>query len=317
MGLEIPKQRYSGKVVQTMFGADREHGGTRGKTYVIGGSDSLPFHAFESERIVTPLIGMEVVDTLRGIDDVSKASMGDIIEDPVRWARTCENEWNADFINVKLKSANPEEENRSPEECASLVSEILKATTLPLVIYGCGSAEKDAKVIDAVSQAAAKERVFLGPADQDNYKTIAAAALSNGHGVIGFANLDINIAKQIVILLMDFGVRREDIMVDPLQAALGMGIEYTYSTLERLRNGALMGDQSLQVPMICDCSVAFTAREAIEMNPDMGDTLERAINWETITAHTSLLAGVDLIVVRHPESLKRVKKILSSLTGGA
>ena len=317
MGLEIPKQRYSGKVVQTRFGATPEHGGTRGKSYMIGGSDSLPFHAFESEKIVAPLIGMEVVDTLRGMDDVSLGSMGDIIGDPVKWARTCENEWNADFINIKLKSANPEEENRSPEECASLVSEILRATKLPLVIYGCGSAEKDAKVIDAVSQAAAKERVFLGPADQDNYKTLAAAALSNGHGVIGFANLDINIAKQIVILLMDFGVKREDIMVDPLQAALGMGIEYTYSTLERLRNGALMGDSSLQVPMICDCSVALGAREAVEVNPNTGDTLQRAINWETITAQTSVLAGVDLIVVRHQESLRRVRKIVSSLMGGA
>lgn len=317
MVLEIPKQKFSGKIVQTRFGATTEHGGTRGRAYTIGGADSLPFHGFESDNVTAPLIGMEVVDTLRGIDDISRRALGDVIEDPLRWARACENDWKADFINLKLKSANPEEENRSPEECASLVSEILKATKLPLVIYGCGSAEKDAKVIEAVSHAAAKERVFLGPADQDNYKSLAAAALSNGHGVIGFANLDINIAKQIVILLMDFGVKREDIMVDPLQAALGMGIEYTYSTLERLRNGALMGDASLQVPMICDCSVAWGAREAVEDNPKTGATLDRALNWEMITAEASILAGVDLIVARHPKSVESIRRIVASLKGGA
>lgn len=317
MVLEIPKQKFSGKIVQTRFGATAEHGGTRGRAYTIGGADSLPFHSFESENVVAPLIGIEVIDTTRGIDEFSRGAIGSVIEDPLQWAKACENEWKADFINLKLKGANPEEENRSPEDCASLVSEILKSTTLPLVIYGCGSAEKDAKVIEAVSQAAAKERVFLGPADEDNYKSLAAAALSNGHGVIGFANLDINIAKQIVILLMDFGVKKEDIMVDPLQAALGMGIEYTYSTLERLRNGALMGDASLQVPMICDCSVAWSAREAVEENPKTGTTLERALNWEVVTAEASLLAGVDLVVLRHPKSVERIRRIVASLRGDA
>jgi len=317
MGLDIPKQKYSGKIVQTTLGATSEQGGTRGVSYTIGGSDSLPFHGFETSNVITPLIGMEVIDTLRGVDGLIKETMGEVIDDPVTWAKACENDWKADFINLKLKSANPEEENRSPEECATLVGEILKATKLPLVICGCGSTEKDAKVIEAVSQAAAKERVFLGPADQDNYKSLAAAALSNGHGVIGFANLDINIAKQIVILLMDFGVKREDIMVDPLQAALGMGIEYTYSTLERLRLGALMGDASLQVPLICDCSVAWTAREAVDDNPKIGATIPRALNWESITAEASVLSGVDLLIVRHPKSMERIRKNISSLKGGA
>jgi len=316
MSLEIPKEKFSGKTVQTRLGATSEQGGTRGKSLSIGGVEGLPFHAFETTAPNPPYIGMNVLDTLRGIDDQLKSMLGDVINDPVNWAKKCEQDWNADFIVLKMLSANPEEENRSPPECASLVKEVLKAVKLPLVVYGSGNYETDAKLMEEVSIAAGGERIFIGLADEDNYKSLAAAAMSNGHGVVGFSNLDINLAKQIAILLMDYGVNREDILIDPLQAALGVGLEYTYSVIERLKQGALMGDSSLQTSIICDCSPAVNTREALDSNSSLGKVESRAVNWEVITAETSLLAGADLIILMHPESVRLVKKTTDSLRGG-
>jgi len=316
MALEIPKEKFVGKTVQTRLGATAEQGGTRGKSLLIGAAEGLPFHSFEASNPNPPLIGMDVVDTLRGIDDQLKNMMGDVIADPVSWAKSCESEWHADFVVLKLMSANPEEENRSTEECASTVREVLKAIKLPLIVYGSGSYEKDSKLMEDVSGAAAGERIFIGLAEEDNYKSFAAAAMSNGHGIVGFSNLDINLAKQIAILLMDYGVNREDILIDPLQAALGVGLEYSYSVIERLRQGALMGDASLQTSIICDCSVAWNAREALDANGKLGKVTSRAINWEVITAETSLIAGADLLIMRHPESVKMIREVSGSLLGG-
>lgn len=315
--MDIPKENFIGKTVSTRIGATPEQGGTRGYSLEVGGAEGLPFHSFESQVRNVPKIGMDVVDTTRVIDDKLKEMMGEIISDPVNWAKICESEWGADFVVMKLLSANPEEENRSPEECASLVKEVLKAVKLPIMVYGSGNYEADAKLMEEVSMAAAGERIFIGLAEEDNYKSLAAAAMSNGHGLVGFSNLDINLAKQIAILLMDYGVKHEDILIDPLQAALGVGLEYTYSVVERLRQGALMGDNSLQTSIICDCSVAMGAREALENGDGMGDTAKRAVNWEVITAESSLIAGADLLIVRHPESVKTIKTAIASLTGGA
>lgn len=317
MGLEIPKEKFVGKTVQTMLGATPEMGGTRSKSLSIGNVAGLPFHTFESPASIPPYIGMDVIDTLRGMDDQVKSMMGSVVNDPVAWAKTVENEWKADFIVLKLLSANPEEENRSPQECAALVREVLKAVKLPLIVYGSGNFETDAKLMEEVSMAGKGERIFIGHAEEDNYKSLAAAAMANGNGIVGFSNLDINLAKQIAILLMDFGVKREDIIIDPLQAALGVGLEYTYSVIERLRQGALRGDSALQTSLICDCTTGLNAREALDPNPKLGDVKKRAINWEVITAQTSIMAGADMVIVRHPESTKHLRKAIASLQGGA
>jgi acetyl-CoA decarbonylase/synthase complex subunit delta len=317
MSLDIPKEKFVGKTVQTRLGATPEQGGSRSRSLLIGGVTGLPFHSFESTAQVPPYIGMDVLDTLRGMDNQVKQMMGSAVNDPVAWAKTVEQEWNADFITLKLLSANPEEENRSPQECASLVKEVIKAVKLPLIVYGSGNYETDAKLMEEVSAAAKGERIFIGLAAEDNYKSLAAAAMANGNGVVGFSNLDINLAKQIAILLMDFGVRREDILIDPLQAALGVGLEYTYSVMERLRQGALRGDSALQTSILCDCTVGLSARDALDQNSKLGDVTRRAINWEVITAETSIIAGADLVILRHPESLKKVRKAIGSLQGGA
>jgi acetyl-CoA decarbonylase/synthase complex subunit delta len=316
MPLELPKEKYPGRIHEVAIGATKELGGTRSSRIVVGGSNGLPFHKFESEMPHMPAVAMDVVDTVRVIPEQLVKSMGEVVKDPVEWAKKCERDWGADICVLKLQSANPEEENRSVEECESLVKEVLKSVSLPLIVYGCGFEEKDAKVMEAVSNAGKGERLFLGQAEEKAFKSITAAAMSNGHGVVAFSNLDINLAKQMNILLLDFGMKPENILMDPLLAALGMGLEYSYSVMERLRLGALLGDPVLQMPMICDCSCAWAVPEALEEDPAKGPPQLRGVRWEAITAYAAAVAGADVLIMRQPEAVAKLRQSLKDLAGG-
>ena len=311
----MPKEKFPGRIHEVSIGATKELGGTRGSRVVVGGSNGLPFHRFESVTPHRPVIAMDVVDTVRVVPELLIESMGPVVKDPVSWAKKCEKDWGAEVCVLKLQSANPEEENRSVAECESLVKEILKATSLPLIVYGCGFEEKDAKLMEAVSNAAKGERLFLGQAEEKAFKSIAAAAMANGHGVVAFSNLDINLAKQMNILLLDFGMKPENILMDPLLAALGMGLEYSYSVIERLRMGALSGDPVLQMPIICDCSCAWAVPEAMEEDPSKGKRELRGTYWETITGYAAAVAGADLLIMRQPEAVARLRQGLVDLAG--
>jgi len=316
MGFEIPKEKFPGKIREVVIGASKENGGTRRSVVVAGGSNGLQFHKFESDVAHRPLIVMDVLDTLRVIPDQLVKSIGPVVRDPVAWAKKCETEWGAGVCVLKLQSANPEEENRSVADCEDLVKKVLGATSLPLMVYGCGFEEKDAKVMEAVSNAARGERLFLGLAEEKAFKSLAAASMANGHGIVAFSNLDINLAKQMNILLLDFGVKPENILMDPLMASVGMGLEYSYSVIERLRLGALLGDPVLQMPIICDCSCAWAAPEAKEESPDRGSPELRGIAWETLTAYAAVVAGADVVVMRHPQAVAMLRKGLADLGGG-
>jgi acetyl-CoA decarbonylase/synthase complex subunit delta len=316
MGFDMAKESFPGRIKEVAIGATSEQGGTRASRVVVGGSNGLPFHLWESEMPHPPAVVMDVVDTERMVPDVLLGTLGTLAKEPVEWAKKCA-EWGADAVVLKLASANPEEEDRPVEECESLVKEVLKAVQLPLLVYGCGSEEKDAKLMEAVSNAGKGERLFLGLAEEKAYKSLTAAAMANGHGVVAFSNLDINLAKQINILLLDFGMKPENILMDPLMAPLGMGLEYSYSVIERLRTGALVGDPVLQVPIICDCSCAWTVPEVLEEAPQKGPQIPRGVHWETITAEAALVAGADVVILRHPDSVASVKAAAAELRGGA
>ena len=316
MGFDGAKESFPGRIKEVAIGATAEQGGTRGKRVVVGGSNGLPFHKWESEMPHVPAVAMDVVDTERMVPDVLHGTLGTLAKEPVEWARKCQ-EWGADMLVLKLASANPEEENRPVEACEALVKEVLRSVQLPLLVYGCGSEEKDAKLMEAVSNAGRGERLFLGLAEEKAYKSITAAAMANGHGVVAFSNLDINLAKQINILLLDFGMKPENILMDPLMAPLGMGLEYSYSVIERLRTGALVGDPVLQVPIICDCSCAWTVPEVLEDAPQKGPQLPRGVHWESITAEAAMVAGADVVILRHPETVAKVKAATAELRGGA
>jgi len=312
----IPKEKWSGKIGTVSIGATGGEGGTRGKKTVIGGETSMPFHFFEGSFPNRPLIAGEIIDTVANLHPLALEPFADVAAEPDKWAKRWVEEYHADLICLKLHSTNPGGEDRSPEEAAQTVKRVLEAVDVPLIIYGSGQEEKDAKLMEVVSSMACRERLLIGHAEEGAYKTIAAAAMANDHALISFSNLDINLAKQINILLSDFGVKLENIVLDPLMAGLGMGLEYSYSVNERIRLAALMGDRMLQVPMICDVSSAWEAREATDDSPEWGDVRERAAWWEATTGLAALLSGADLLIVRSPRAAIILREAISELRGG-
>lgn len=316
MPVEILKEKWNGKIGEVIIGATPDDGGTRRERIVLGGETTLPFLYFEGEMPNKVRVAMEVLDINPDWPDVVKEPFINVIESPKDWAKLCVEKYGAELICLKLMGTNPEEQNRSAEEAGETVRDVLKAVDVPLLIYGCGHAEKDAKVMEVCSEIAKGERCFLGLAEEDRYKSIAVAAQSNNHGIVAFSNLDINLAKQMNILLTDFGVKREDIIMDPLQAGLGYGLEYSYSVIERIRLAAFSGDQMLQMPILCDTTRAWNAREAVKDDDALGDVRLRAPFWEASTAISALMAGADLLIMRHPKAVEIVKSTIEQLYEG-
>ncbi len=317
MAIEIPKEKWIGKIGEVVIGATSEEGGTRTKKIVIGGENSLPFLDFDGEFPNPPVIGMEVFDIVReDYPEVALEPFQDVKDDTAQWARKCVDEFGADLICLRLISTNPEEEDTSPEDAAETVKEVLNAVGVPLFIYGTGNEEKDAKVMELASNAAKGERVFLGLAEEDAYKSISVASMANGHGIVAFSNLDINLCKQMNILLTDFGVKKENIISDPLMAALGYGLEYSYSVIERIKLAALMGDSILQTPIVGTTTRVYNARESFKEDPALGDPKKRVIFWEATTGISALTAGADMLIMRHPEAVTMVRESIDQLLGG-
>jgi acetyl-CoA decarbonylase/synthase complex subunit delta len=309
----VPKEKWTGSIGEMDLGSPPEKGGSR-RPLRLGGNRGLPFLSFEDGTRRKVALAGWVADSLEDVPQPVREAFGERVNDPVSWSE----DWaarGADLIGLHLTSTNPEGEDATPERAAETVLAVLRAVELPLVVYGSGHEEKDAKVLERVGERAKGERLVLGHAEEGGYKSVAAAAMANGHAVVGFSNLDINLAKQIVILLTDFGVGRRDIVIDPLMAPLGMGLEYSYSVNERIRMAALSGDGMLQVPMICDCTSAWKARETTEDVPHGGDTLERGIWWEGTTALAALLSGADILVLGHPEAMDLARRAVKDLGG--
>lgn len=309
----VPKERWSGKIGTVALGATSEEGGTRSSRLVVGGGTGMPFLSYEGPTAHRPLIAGEVLDSTADLPDLVREEFGGAVDDPAEWGKAWVERHGADLICLKLRSTGPEEGDRSPEEAARTVLRVLQAVSVPLIVYGSGHEEKDAKVLEAVSNIAPRERLLLGHAEESAYKSISAAAMANDHAVISFANLDVNLSKQINILLADFGVRKDRIVLDPLFAALGMGLEYSYSVMERIRLAALMGDSMLQVPMVCDTTSAWKAKEASEEIEGHDGLGERAAWWEATTAFAALMAGADLLIMRSPRSAGIARRAMQSL----
>jgi acetyl-CoA decarbonylase/synthase, CODH/ACS complex subunit delta len=274
----------------------------------------MPFLSYEGLGR-RQLVAGEVLDSVEGIPEHAIAAFGAAVNDPAMWARKWVEEFGADLICLKLVATNPEGKNLSAEEAAMTVKKVLEAVTVPLIVYGCGHEEKDARTMEQVSNAGAKERLALGQAEENAYKSLSAAVMANGHAIISFSNLDINLAKQINILLADFGVKVENVLVDPLMAALGMGLEYSYSVNERIRLAALMGDRMLQTPMVCDTTASWEAREATDDEPSWGSVAERGAWWEATTGLAALVSGADLLIVRSPQAALILKDAITDLRG--
>jgi len=313
----IPKEKWTGKVREVTLGATSAEGGTRTKKVTVGGESTLPFLTFEGSIPHPPAVALEVQDRYPADwSAVLREVWGETLRDPAAWAKKAE-ESGADLIALKLMSAHPEGNNTDAAHAVATVKAVLAATGLPLIVYGPGQADKDNEVLVAVAEAAKGERIALGNCEDKNYRTLVAAALAHGHLVVAKTPIDVNLAKQLNILISDMRLDLDRILMDSTTGALGYGVEYSYSVMERLRLAALTGDGMTQMPLLSTTGEeAWRAKEG-KVNEGVpaawGDWQERSINWEVLTAMSLIQAGADIVVLRHPESVKLVKAALAEL----
>jgi acetyl-CoA decarbonylase/synthase, CODH/ACS complex subunit delta len=312
MAVEIPKNIYSGKIREVQLGEGD-------KALTLGGESSFPFYLFEGEMPNKPKIAMEVWDIAP--EEWPAALLepfADVVNDPVAWAKKCQDEYKADAICLSLVSTDPNDEDKSADEAAATVKKVAAAIDVPLIVWGTANHDKDTEVLRAVAEACQDKKLVLGPLEEADHKKIGAAAIGYGHTVISSTPIDINLAKQLNILLGNLGVPDGKIVMDPTVSAIGYGIEYCYSVMERVRQAALMQqDERLQFPYICNIGKETwktkESKETIPADPTMGDDVKRGILLEAMSAALLLITGADLLIMRHPDAIKLVREIIDDL----
>ncbi len=318
--VEVPIEKWQGAVREVTLGASGD-GGTRTAPVTVGGETTLPFLHFEGAMPHRPAVAAEVSDTYPGDwSPVLLEALNDSAHDPAAWAKAAVDA-GADLVAFKLRSAHPEHGDAGADACVDAVKTVLGAVGVPLIVYGPGQPDKDNEVLVAVAEATKGERLALANCEEKNYRTIVAAALGNGHLVVAQTPIDVNLAKQLNILISDMGLSLDRVLMDPNTGALGYGVEYTYSVMERLRLAALMGDTMTQQPMICTVGEEAwrqkEARAAEGVPAAWGELATRGLVWEVTTATALLHAGADVLVLRHPRSIGVMRAAVDALMEGA
>jgi len=313
-----PVETYPGKVVEVKLGATKSEGGTRGESIVIGGETTPAFYTFEKPMPHRPVIAIDVFDMKVPLPKAVKAHVKDVMEDPAAWAKLAVEKFGADLLTVHLISVDPLVKNASPKEAVKTVEEVAQAVDVPLIIGGCGDPKKDADVFEAVAETFAGERFLISSVTRDmDVERCAKFIKKYGHVALSFTPMDLNLARELNRILYDF-LPKEDIVMDLTTAALGYGLDYAFTNMERARLAALMGDPELAHPMSSGTTNAWAAREAwLEMAPEWEPRELRGPLWEVLTASTLLLAGVDLFMMMHPAAVKTLKDIIGQLLGGS
>jgi acetyl-CoA decarbonylase/synthase complex subunit delta len=308
-------------VWRVKLGATKAEGGTRGRTWEIGGHTCMPFHLWEGDMPNRPLVAMEVFDTIsEKYPQVLRDIYGDLLKDPAKMARVLVDKYGADLVSVRLDGTHPERGDRSAQQAVELVKSVLAAVDVPLIVTGHNHYDKNNEVLKAVAQACAGENLLLNWVEQNNYRTIAGAAIAYGHAVVAQSPIDVNIGKQLNILLTNMDLKPEKIVMDPMTGAIGYGIEYTYSVMERIRLTGLGGDKMLCGPMILspgqECAKVKEYKAPESAFPAWGDLNRRAMEWELSTAVSFLHAGADILIMYHPEAAMAAKQTFTDLLDG-
>lgn len=317
MALKIFKESYTGSIKEITLGKGK-------KAVTVGGETCYPFYNFEGDMPHKPVIAMEVWDTEP--DEWPEAALShfkDVISDPAAWAKKCVDEFGAEVIVLQLISTDPNDKDASPDEAAATVKKVLGAIDVPLIVWGTLNHEKDEAVLKKIAEKTHGENLTLGPVEDKSHKGIGASAMGFGHSVVSSSPIDVNLAKQVNILLENLGMPTDRIIIDPTTGGLGYGLEYTYSVMERLSMAALnQGDDKLQLPMINNlaneiwkCKEAkLTADEA----PTLGDPEKRGILMEAVSAVIYLMSGANVLIMRHPEAIRLTKSFIDlALNGGS
>jgi len=312
MGFEVPKVSYNGVIREIPLGKE-------GTPVIVGGETSYPFYLFEGEMPHPPKIAMEVYDAPP--EDWPKAALdpfADVIHDPAAWAQKCVSSYGAEMVALQLASTDPNAKNVPAEQAVEVTKKVAAAIEVPLIVWGVANVEKDTEVLKMIAEECAGENLILGPVEEGNYKALGAASLAFQHTIAASTPIDINLAKQLNILLGNLGVPDERILVDPTVASLGYGLEYCYSVMERDRMAALtQEDERLQFPIVCNLGKEVwkikEAKISQQEAPLLGDPSRRGVLLEAMTALMLLLAGGDILVIRHPDAVQLVRGYISDL----
>jgi acetyl-CoA decarbonylase/synthase complex subunit delta len=315
LAFEFYKESYSGSVKPVTLGKGD-------KAVTVGGEACYPFYQFEGDMPNKPRIAMEIWDMAP--EEWPAAALEpfkDVINDPAAWAKKCVSEYGAEMIVLQLKSTDPNGKNASPAEASATVKKVLEAIDVPLIIWGSANAEKDEAVLKQISEDNQGADLILGPVEDKNHKGIGASAMAYGHTLISSSPIDVNLAKQVNILLENLGMPLNKVIIDPTTGGLGYGMEYSYSVMERLRMAALaQGDDKLQMPLINNLGNEVwkckEAKQNSEEAPTLGDPEKRGILMEAVGAVTYLLAGSNVLIMRHPEAIRLAKAYIDLLADG-
>ena len=313
MAFKMSVQKSSGKISEVVIG-------TGEKAIKLGGENVLPFYSFDGDTGNIQKVGIEINDIYpESWIDCYKEMYKDVANDPAAWAKYVQDNTEADFVCLRFVGADPNADDKSPERCAEVAKKVADAIDLPLVVAGCGVAEKDGKLFAKVAEALEGKNVLILSAVEDNYKEVGAAAgLAYGQKVGAESAVDINLAKQMNVLLTQLGVKPENIVMNVGCSAVGYGYEYVASTMDRIRLAAFnQNDKQLQIPIVTPVSFEVGhVKEAIATEadqPEWGCSEKRSIAMEISTATAVLVGGSDAVILRHPESVKTIKSFVSEL----
>ena len=302
MAIELVKEKYSSAINTVEIGTPDSGGPVR-----VGGQTTLPYLFKEGDMPNAPVIVPEVMDCApTEWPEHLKAAYGDAAGDPVKWARIALEKTGARILCVRLQGAHPDWGNKSADDSVAVLKKISEEVRKPLIVIGSGDDDKDRDLLPKASSVLKGSNSLFGIASQDNYKTLTATCLADGHSIIAESPIDINIAKQANILITDMGFDPKRIVMHPTTTSLGYGMEYVYSIMERARLAAFMGDRMLYMPFIL-----FAGQEVWKVK-EAKDSEAQGVNWEIATSVAMLQAGADIIVVRHPDSAKELTKYMET-----
>jgi len=312
-----PIETYPGKIVEVKLGATKGEGGTRGRSIIIGGETAPAFYTFERPVVHPPVVTLDVFDMEVPLSKAVKMHVKDVIGDPAAWAKLAVEKFGADMVTVHLISIDPLLKDAKPKDAVKTVEAILQAVDVPLVIGGCGDPVKDANVFAEITETFAGERFLISSLTQDmDVERCAKFVKKNGHVALSFTPMDLNLARELNRRLYDF-LDKDDVVMDLTTAALGYGLDYAFTNMERARLAGLMGDVELAHPMSSGTTNAWAAREAwLKMAPEWEPRELRGPLWEVTTALTLLLTGVDLFMMMHPAAVKTLKEVTGQLVSG-
>jgi len=312
MAFDISKTNYSGKIREIRLGKGD-------KSLTVGGETCYPFYLFEGEMPNPPRIAMEVYDCPpEEWAEAALAPFAGVTDDSVAWAKKCINEYGAQMICLQLLSTDPNGLNRDAEEAAALVKKVADAIDVQLIVWGTANHDKDTEVLRRVCELCQGKNLIIGPVEEANHKRIGAAAIGYRHTVCASTPIDVNMAKQLNVLLGNLGVPDDLLLMDPTVSGIGYGIEYCYSVMERVRMAALIQqDERLQFPLLCNIGKEVWKAKETKISeaedPRFGDATKRGILMEAISAMVLALAGADILVMRHPDAIKLVQVVITEL----